>query len=360
MMAAHMAGRTQKIRLGTAVVVAPLYTPARLLAEIGMVDILSNGRLDLGIGMGYQQYEFDRFCSPLENVREFTGEMLELIHRGLTQEAFELQGKHIQFPRSSISCRPLQKPTPPIWYAGGDPTHLAWLVRHGHTLFVSGLLGGVSRMRKTREYFEGIAAKEGKPARLAVTRLAFVTKNKADAEHYIDCALYQQRLAVALKTRREKVANNYIVQEQPYDEEPSLDNIRRNLPVGDVDSCIEKMVRIVRELTGADYDTAKTALEKSGWLVKRAVARLGRESGPRRVRRRGALGAVRCRAAAEAGRSRIAAARRRRRAALIRSPASRWRPPRAPDRGRLDAHQAPPPCSLLSSPHPIEIGRAHV
>lgn len=247
-MAAHMAGRTRKIRLGTAVVVAPLYTPARLLAEIGMVDILSGGRLDLGIGMGYQQYEFDRFCSTLENVREFTGEMLELIRLGLTQDTFEMQGKHIQIPRSSISCKPLQKPTPPIWYAGGDPAHLAWLVRHGHTLFVSGLLGGVSRMRKTREMFDAIGEKEGKPARLAVTRLAFVTKSKKDAEHYIDCALYQQRLAVALKTRREKIANNYVVQEHPYDEEPSLDNIRRNLPVGDVDSCIEKMVRIVREL----------------------------------------------------------------------------------------------------------------
>ena len=110
MMVAHMAGRTSRIRLGTAVVVAPLYTPARLLAEIGMVDNLSNGRLDLGIGMGYQQYEFDRFCSTLENVREFTGEMLELIHRGLSQTAFEYQGKHIKFPRSSIFSRPSISP----------------------------------------------------------------------------------------------------------------------------------------------------------------------------------------------------------------------------------------------------------
>ncbi len=248
MMAAHMAGHTQKIRLGTAVVVAPLYNPARLLAEIGMVDNLSNGRLDLGIGMGYQQYEFDRFCSTLENVREFTGEMLELIQMGLTQAAFEYNGKHIKFPRSSISCKPVQKPTPPIWYAGGDPSHLAWIARNGHTLFATGLLGGVTRMKKTREYFEGIAAKEGKAARIGVTRLAFATKNKKDADHYIDCALYQQRLAVSLKNRREKVVNNYIVQEFPYDEEPSIENIRRNLPVGDVDNCIEKMVRIVREL----------------------------------------------------------------------------------------------------------------
>jgi len=248
MMAAHMAGRTNTIRLGTAVVVAPLYTPARLLAEVGMVDNLSNGRLDLGIGMGYQQYEFDRFCATLENVRGFTGEMLELIHQGLTEQAFEFNGQYIQFPRSSISCKPIQTPTPPMWYAGGDPVHLAWIARHGHTLFVTGLLGGISRMKKTRDYFEEIAAKEGKPTRIAVTRLAFVTKNKKDADHYIDCALYQQRLAVSLKARREKVVDNYVVQEFPYDDEPSVEALRRNLPVGDVDTCIEKMVRLVREI----------------------------------------------------------------------------------------------------------------
>lgn len=57
MMVAHCAGRTSRIRLGTAVCILPLYHPARLLAEIGMVDTLSKGRLELGIGSGYQEFE---------------------------------------------------------------------------------------------------------------------------------------------------------------------------------------------------------------------------------------------------------------------------------------------------------------
>src|SRR6266496_6305435 len=61
MMVAHCASITEKIRLGTAVVVLPLYNPARLAAEIATADALSNGRLALGIGSGYQPYEFDRF-----------------------------------------------------------------------------------------------------------------------------------------------------------------------------------------------------------------------------------------------------------------------------------------------------------
>ncbi|SLN41995.1 LLM class flavin-dependent oxidoreductase [Oceanibacterium hippocampi] len=251
MMCAHMAGRTTKIRVGTAVVVAPLYNPARLLAEIGMVDLLSGGRLDLGIGTGYQGYEFDRFGVDLANAREITSEVLDLIEIGLRAQAFEYNGQHLKQPRSSISCKPVQQPVPPIWYAGGDPDHLRRIARNDQTLFVSGVLGGVTRMKRTREMFEKAALAEGKDpkkVRLGVSRLAFVSNNKDDVRKYVECALYQQRLAVSLKQRREKVENDYIIDEEPYDEEPSIEAIMRNLPVGDVDSCIEKMVRLVREL----------------------------------------------------------------------------------------------------------------
>ncbi|MPZ55191.1 MAG: LLM class flavin-dependent oxidoreductase [Rhizobiales bacterium] len=251
MMVAHMAARTSRIRLGTAVVVAPLYTPGRLLSEIGMVDILSDGRLDLGIGIGYQGYEFDRFGVDLKYAREISGEMLDLIELGLREQAFEYKGKHLQQPRSSIACKPLQKPIPPIWYAGGDPDHLRRLARSDYTLFVSGVLGGITRIKALRGQFEQAAVAEGKdPARVkfAVSRLAFVSKNKADVMRFVESALYQQRLAVSLKMRREQVQNDYIVQETAYEDEPSIEAILRNLPVGDVETCIEKMVRLVREL----------------------------------------------------------------------------------------------------------------
>lgn len=251
MMVAHMAGRTRKIRLGTAVVVAPLYTPARLLAEIGMADTLSNGRLDLGIGMGYQGYEFDRFGVELSKSREMTGEIIDMVQLGLGNQVFEFEGSHFKQPRSSINVRPLQAPVPPIYYAGGEPEHLRKIAQGDHTLFISGVLGGVTRMKGMREHFERCAAEVGKPAdslKVAVSRLAFVTRNRKDAEHFIDCARYQQRLAVSLKNRREQVFNDYLIQEQPYPEELDFDSIMRNLPVGDVDTVIEKVLRIVREM----------------------------------------------------------------------------------------------------------------
>jgi alkanesulfonate monooxygenase SsuD/methylene tetrahydromethanopterin reductase-like flavin-dependent oxidoreductase (luciferase family) len=254
MMVAHMAGKTEKIRLGTAVVVAPLYTPSRLLAEIGMVDNLSDGRLELGIGMGYQGYEFDRFGVDLAKSRQMTGEIIDMVELGLSNQSFEFKGEHFQQPRSSINVKPLQQPVPPIWYAGGDPEHLKKIAKGNHGLFISGVLGGVSRMKGMREHFEQAAVAVGKDpsaVKVAVARLAFVSKNKKDVEHFIDCARYQQRLAVSLKNRREQVVNDYLIKEQPFAEELTPEAIMRNLPVGDVDTVIEKMVRTIKELKPA-------------------------------------------------------------------------------------------------------------
>src|SRR5438874_3346222 len=77
MMVAHCASITEKIRLGTAVVVLPLYNPARLAAEVATADALSNGRLMLGIGAGYQPYEFDRFRVALKQNLEMTDEFCD-------------------------------------------------------------------------------------------------------------------------------------------------------------------------------------------------------------------------------------------------------------------------------------------
>ena len=96
------------------VLVLPLYEPARVLQEIAMVDALSHGRLQVGIGSGYQQYEFDRFHSSLDGAMEMTAEILDIIERGLTQESFSHQGKHYSIPETRIAVKPVQKPMPPM------------------------------------------------------------------------------------------------------------------------------------------------------------------------------------------------------------------------------------------------------
>lgn len=251
LMAAHCAGATSRIRLGTAVVVPPLYTPARLLAEIAMVDSLSNGRLELGIGNGYQTYEFERFGVDLDNNKAMTMEMVDMIERGLSQDTFSYQGTHYQQPETAINVRPLQRPHPPIWFASNDPMFVTRAARSGYTIFTSGVLGSDNRLARTRAHMDGILSEDGQdPASLkvAVLRFAFVSDDKKEVEHYVDCARYQQRLAVSLRNRQESVVDGYMIQEKPYDEELPFERLVQNVPAGSVEKCAASMVDVIRRV----------------------------------------------------------------------------------------------------------------
>src|SRR6266542_3988115 len=98
MMVAHCASVTKRIRLGTAVVVLPLYNPARLAAEIATADALSNGRLMLGIGAGYQPYEFERFGADIAQNLEMTDEFCDILDAFAAERA-PLSRAHITLNR---------------------------------------------------------------------------------------------------------------------------------------------------------------------------------------------------------------------------------------------------------------------
>jgi alkanesulfonate monooxygenase SsuD/methylene tetrahydromethanopterin reductase-like flavin-dependent oxidoreductase (luciferase family) len=249
MMAAHCAGVTKRIRLGSGVVIAPLYTPARLIAEVAMADVLSNGRLNVGIGGGYQQFEFERFGITLENAKEKALEMLDMMELGLKQQKFSYEGRFYQQPTTAISTRPVQSPMPPVWIASGDPTLMRRAIKSDYHVFISGGLGGSKRLGGFRESIDNLAVSEGKDpekVKVGLLRFAYASDNKAEVEHYVDCARYQQRIAVSLKTRRESVSDDYMVREQPYDEELPFEKMLKNLPVGPVDTVIERLLTDIR------------------------------------------------------------------------------------------------------------------
>src|SRR4051794_1846851 len=84
MMCAHMAGLTSRIRLGAGVVVLPLYNPMRVAQEIGLVDQLSGGRCVLGVGTGYQIYEFEHYNSPIAEKTEVFLDYWGILEQALT------------------------------------------------------------------------------------------------------------------------------------------------------------------------------------------------------------------------------------------------------------------------------------
>ena len=248
MMVARCAAVTKRIRLGTGVIVAPLYTPMRLLSEIGLVDILTDGRLDLGLGAGYQPFEFDRFGVDLSANKSMTLEILDMIEAGLTTPKFSYEGQHFNQPSSSIPLRP--DDVPPIWLVGNDPAFHQRAAERGYAIFVSGLLGRPDSIAKLRSRIDETVTDHlgtSRSMRFGLLRYAFVSKDRARARKYAECALYQTRIAAALRRGTEHVFDDYVVREQPFEGEPSIDELLDRLIIGDPETCIERAAKEIRD-----------------------------------------------------------------------------------------------------------------
>jgi len=245
MMVAHCAGLTKRIRLGTAVCVLPLYNPARLLGEIGFADTVSDGRLDLGIGSGYQQFEFDRFGVDLNDSHALFAEFYDVLEAGMREPIFSYDGKHLKMPPTAIAVRTVQTPMPPVWVTSGHAETLGRAIRDNHNLFVTALLNGLDAIKALRERLEGIAAKEGRSigdTRFGFLRCGYASDNKAEVDAYLDCARFQRRISESLKYRRAHSEDGYMVKEEPSPTDLSFDQLRKNLPVGSVNEVIDKML----------------------------------------------------------------------------------------------------------------------
>ncbi len=246
MTVAHVAAKTKKIRLGTAVCILPLYHPARLLAEIGFVDTVSNGRLDLGVGSGYQEFEFERFGVNIAESGDIYNEFMDVLPLGLTQKTFEYHGKYLDIPPSSIAVRCIQQPAPPIWVTSGNPVTLGRGVRENHNLFVTALFGGNDAMSSLRERLDKVAQDNGKDldrdVKFGLLRCAYASDNASEVDAYLDNARFQRRISESLKFRRAHTEDGYMVQEVPSSTDMSFDQMRQNLPVGSVNQVIDKML----------------------------------------------------------------------------------------------------------------------
>jgi alkanesulfonate monooxygenase SsuD/methylene tetrahydromethanopterin reductase-like flavin-dependent oxidoreductase (luciferase family) len=247
MMVAHMAGKTKDIRLGTAVCILPLYQPARFLAEVGFVDTVSNGRLDLGVGSGYQEFEFARFGVNIADSGAIYNEFLDILNKGLSQRIFDYEGRFLKMPPSSIAVRCLQQPMPPVWITSGNPAALGRGVREGKNLFVTALLKGNEGIRELRERLVKVAVDNGmdldRDVKFGFLRCAYASDNRNEIDAYLDCARFQRRISESLKFRRSQSDDGYMIKEVPSDTDPTMEQLRTNLPVGPVNQVIDRMLQ---------------------------------------------------------------------------------------------------------------------
>ena len=134
---AAIAQRTRRIRIGTAVTVLPLHNPLLVAEDFAMLDVLSNGRLDFGVGRGSLQAEFHQLGISPEDSAEVVAEATELIARAWSEPSFEHHGRHYDYGPISLLPRPVQRPHPPIWVGAARTTDsFEWAGRNGFHLMV--------------------------------------------------------------------------------------------------------------------------------------------------------------------------------------------------------------------------------
>ena len=190
-----------------AVLVLPLYNPMRVLEEIGMVDQLSDGRLVIGYGSGYQAFEFERFGSNLADNWAITHEIMDILEMGLAEGRVAYDGKHYQIPETPIGIPILQKPRPPGVY-GRQRTGLSrargqsrlCAHRHRRRQRHGCLVGGKEHIAKNFDK----AGHKGPLCPSPSTARSMSPTARTDARDAAERVLYTARLVMAFRGGYEK------------------------------------------------------------------------------------------------------------------------------------------------------------
>jgi alkanesulfonate monooxygenase SsuD/methylene tetrahydromethanopterin reductase-like flavin-dependent oxidoreductase (luciferase family) len=129
----YFAARTERISLGTMVLVLPWWHPVRLAHQIAWLDIVSRGRFEtIGLGRGVARREFDALAVPREESRQRFAECLDILELALTTEAFSYDGEIFRIPETSLRPQPLTRDLPSRFYgASATNTSLEFMARRG-------------------------------------------------------------------------------------------------------------------------------------------------------------------------------------------------------------------------------------
>src|SRR5919108_84283 len=174
--------RTRRIRLGPCVYCLPLYDPLRLIEEICMLDQLSRGRFDLGVGRGIVPYEMAYFDLHPFETEEIYREALEVILAGLTNDVLEHRGPRYTYRKVPMVLRPFQKPHPPLWYGLGHDRGAEWAATNGvHVLSNHPAEGAVELFARYRDVWHRKHGAAPMPS-LGMTRHVVVAATDAEAE----------------------------------------------------------------------------------------------------------------------------------------------------------------------------------
>lgn len=154
--AAAIAARTKKIRIALGVLLMPFHHPVRLAEDIAVVDAISGGRFELGVGVGYKVEEFEGFGVPFSERGARTNEALGIVRGLLDGETVTVKSEFFDFKNVKLTPEPIQRPHPPIWVGGFTPAALRRAARYADGFTAPGAT------RDVYDRYVSALAKEGK------------------------------------------------------------------------------------------------------------------------------------------------------------------------------------------------------
>ncbi len=162
-----VAAHTKKIALGTSVLDIPYYNPVMLARRVSTLDLLSGGRVRLGLGLGWSKDEHEALGVEMRHRGARADEFLQVLKAIWTTDPSAFQGKYYTLPKSHIYPKPVQKPHPPIYLAAYVPAALERIVRHGDGWNPAGI--PVDGMKQMFDSLKGMAKAAGRdPGKLAL------------------------------------------------------------------------------------------------------------------------------------------------------------------------------------------------
>ena len=242
MFAVKAAARTRRIRVGTAILVIPYYNPLRLAGELGMADVLTDGRLEIGVGRGAFEYEFRCFGVNETIAAARLREGMEIVEGLLTQEDFSYTGTTCSFGPATAVPRPLQQPYPPIWVAARSPDTIRWAIARGYNLLSTPWREPFSRVKELYSQVQTLVAEVQPPVppRFAVSRMTFVGATDGEALDAMQAIRINHRLFTGLFRDTATVTGGFNAPE-PVADEFGPEQLLANLVAGSPETCVEKL-----------------------------------------------------------------------------------------------------------------------
>ena len=239
-MAVKIASLTKNISISTSVAVLPLHDMRTYAVEVATADILTDGRLILGVARGAFPWEMKRLGTPIEHSKEKFTESLEVLQKLLSEEEVSFSGKYYNFEALTIMPRPITQPIP-IMIAAMDPNSIKNAALRGFHV-QSTVLSGTKEllMERVNAFRDGCKelGEKGKLLKLSMQRMMFVAKDEKDAEKKNKLAYEYYKRFDNMFTGPGKVKNGNII---PLPRKQSFEEMKDNLLICPINELIDKL-----------------------------------------------------------------------------------------------------------------------